>query len=240
MAAAGTTCIVREMDRVLSDLCAQGAKELRSGYEGSILLAGCTEPRDDLHIREEIGGSCIASVNQAINVLLSAGMSTPSLRRAAEAGLDIMNAAHMEFSGFSGMWAFGLVLSWSIVAEVPSLDFMGVALVFVAIVLIITYSVLLYTWPLDRTAFSLKVLNKIGCDWFVLCYLPAVLLYSTQQIKYSVFLYVSLATYSLVGCMNIGLSFLHVDGVMRQCGGKRLAQLLLAPRISLRCLFQQP
>ncbi|CAE7904170.1 unnamed protein product [Symbiodinium necroappetens] len=87
-----------------------------SGYTGSIVDAACSRAEDEQRIREEIGDQ-IGAVDYAIEVLMSAGMSTPTLREIASKGVSIQQAANpalalpmLMFGPFLAITAFTLVL----------------------------------------------------------------------------------------------------------------------------------
>ncbi|CAE7745249.1 unnamed protein product, partial [Symbiodinium pilosum] len=66
-------------------------------YTGSIENATCSRQEDDLRIRREIGTK-VPDVDYAIEVLMSAGMSTPALRGIALKGVSIRQAANPEIA----------------------------------------------------------------------------------------------------------------------------------------------
>eukprot|EP00435_Cladocopium_sp_Y103_P042067 s2161_g11.t1 len=81
------------VDRVNAERTVLEAEQLRKGYRGSIHYADCTQPEDAQRIRQEIGRESDV-VDYAIDVLLSAGMSTPALRDIAREGVDIQRTAY--------------------------------------------------------------------------------------------------------------------------------------------------
>eukprot|EP00434_Breviolum_minutum_P025850 symbB.v1.2.022853.t1/scaffold2032.1/size91878/5 len=88
---------VMEVDRINSRSTRSEEKELRQGYQGSIRSAKCLQKADAASIRTEIGDK-VRDVDHAIQVLLSAGMSTPALREIAHA-VNIEQAAYSEITG---------------------------------------------------------------------------------------------------------------------------------------------
>ena len=88
---------VMEVDRINSRSTRSEEKELRQGYQGSIQSAKCLQKADAASIRTEIGDK-VRAVDHAIQVLLSAGMSTPALREIAHA-VNIEQAAYSEITG---------------------------------------------------------------------------------------------------------------------------------------------
>ncbi|CAK8989226.1 Uncharacterized protein SCF082_LOCUS1720 [Durusdinium trenchii] len=87
--------VVAECDRVRSNQIEDEGRQLRKKYKGSIQFASCSEPNDLRNIWDELGDQ-VHEVDNAINVLISAGVSSPSLRRAAELGVKIEGAGHAE------------------------------------------------------------------------------------------------------------------------------------------------
>jgi len=77
-----------EVDRVRYEGAQRESDELRKGYTGSVRDASCSSADDAASIRAEIDG-CSDEVDRTVQVLTSAGMSTASLREAAERGVDL-------------------------------------------------------------------------------------------------------------------------------------------------------
>mmetsp|Transcript_79425 Transcript_79425/g.199580 ORF Transcript_79425/g.199580 Transcript_79425/m.199580 type:complete len:604 (-) Transcript_79425:41-1852(-) len=77
-----------EVDRIWSMIDVQEAEMLRAGFSGSISDACCTSPADAESIRAEIGDD-VGKVDGTVQQLIRAGMSTSSLRLAAEAGVEV-------------------------------------------------------------------------------------------------------------------------------------------------------
>eukprot|EP00439_Symbiodinium_sp_Y106_P072987 s686_g13.t1 len=95
--------ILLEVDRVNGRTRTQEALQLSRGFRGSIAHAKCSKASDGHRIFMEIGEKTSA-VDYAIHVLLAAGMSTPTLREVARAGVDIQNAGYAEVA--VPVWAF--------------------------------------------------------------------------------------------------------------------------------------
>ncbi|CAE7723632.1 unnamed protein product [Symbiodinium sp. CCMP2592] len=87
--------LLLEVDRVRGEAAICEATQLGREYSGSIASASCSRMEDDEHIRKEIGAK-ICEVDYAIEVLMAAGISTPSLREIAHQGVNITGAAHSE------------------------------------------------------------------------------------------------------------------------------------------------
>ncbi|CAE7247571.1 unnamed protein product [Symbiodinium necroappetens] len=86
-----------EVDRIIGQSQIDEAKQLSHGYQGSIEDATCSEAADTMRIFQEIGERT-GDVDYAIHVLLGAGMSTPTLRTVARAGVDISGAGYTEMA----------------------------------------------------------------------------------------------------------------------------------------------
>ncbi|CAE7889342.1 unnamed protein product, partial [Symbiodinium necroappetens] len=88
-----------EADRIGSESLEEEAVQLNRGLEdqASVEFATCTQESDAVQIRAEIGDS-FYQVDHSISVLLSAGMSTPTLRSIADAGVNIDGAGHYEIT----------------------------------------------------------------------------------------------------------------------------------------------
>ncbi|CAE7234846.1 unnamed protein product [Symbiodinium microadriaticum] len=85
--------LLLETDRVNAEARAWEAEQLRRGYQGSIAHATCSDAADSARILGEIGGK-MEAVDYAIHVLLKAGMSSPTLREIARAGIDVEGAGN--------------------------------------------------------------------------------------------------------------------------------------------------
>ncbi|CAJ1384578.1 unnamed protein product [Effrenium voratum] len=88
--------LLAELDRIMWEARTVECQQLRHGFEG-ICRASCKEPEDEQRIRAEIGDK-VAEVDQAIEVLISAGMSTPALRHVERLGINIDHAGCMELA----------------------------------------------------------------------------------------------------------------------------------------------
>jgi len=73
-----------ELERFRGLAFLEEAEKLTRGYTGSLRDAKCSDPSDGQRIRDELSSSGEeAYVDEAVGVLISAGMSTPCLREAA-------------------------------------------------------------------------------------------------------------------------------------------------------------
>ncbi|CAE7203499.1 unnamed protein product [Symbiodinium necroappetens] len=87
----GVCLTVAEVDRVNRQATEASEMSLEAGYSGSSCFARCSWEDDALRIWREIGARS-SVVDATIGVLLRAGMSTASLRRASAAGIDVKHA----------------------------------------------------------------------------------------------------------------------------------------------------
>ena len=151
-----------DFDRVQARCAKSEAKLLRRGYTG-VEDAECSQAADERAIRSEIGNRADA-VNHAIEVLMTAGMSTQNLRDLDRAGVNIKGAAFSEVTGaviclgpFPPLMIAGAIVDivdlggyWWFLTFLPSLAVLGrVALI-----------VLLCRKPRDEQCFLLKVMSK--------------------------------------------------------------------------------
>ena len=86
IAAIGPSC--QELDRVRFREYQRQCATLTAIYCGSISSASCSDPGDKLRIMEEVG-SLTTQVDATIEVLMQAGMSNPTLRKAAFHQFDL-------------------------------------------------------------------------------------------------------------------------------------------------------
>jgi len=91
--------LVGELGRYYDSEAGTEIKDLRNGFDGRIQKATCSRAADDKAIRDDIekdvGPAMWQRVDSAIEVLLSAGKSTPDFRRAADLGVDLDNAGRV-------------------------------------------------------------------------------------------------------------------------------------------------
>ena len=87
----GICVLVSEVDQLNRRAIEESELSLQVGYSGSSSCAKCSREDDSVRIWREIGARS-SVVDSTIAVLLRAGMSTASLRRASAAGVDVKNA----------------------------------------------------------------------------------------------------------------------------------------------------
>lgn len=91
----------READRLSDEQADREAKQLQAGFTGRLQDARASQEQDRMYILEEIGRRGLEDdIEHAIRVLMTAGLSTPSLRAVAAMGVDVSRA---------GRWSIALV-----------------------------------------------------------------------------------------------------------------------------------
>lgn len=131
------------------------SKQLQLGYTGNIRDAHCTKDSDKERILEDVGDQ-EQKINVTVQVLMSAGMSTPDLRMAHELGVDINGTSHYRYGVL--FLSLGVRLSFTIHAFVTqqccSLDEFAF---FICILWVVTYFFL----PVDGRCFALALTEKL-------------------------------------------------------------------------------
>ena len=87
--------LLAEVDRVNCQIEMEEAEALQNQYHGSIRHASCSEVQDEVNIRHEIGDQ-VDEVDQAIQVLLKAGMTSDALRAAYLQGVELRHAGFVQ------------------------------------------------------------------------------------------------------------------------------------------------
>ena len=156
---------VTEVDRVRSIQKKNEAEQLSRGFQSSITHSEVSHKPDGDMIWEDIGNK-VEDVDHAIEVLMVAGASTPSLRHASLLGVDITGAGHVEFGlpsvnlGPFVLLAIGDFLLAALYAEGQNVY---LAIMTVSILSRFALAVVLFrTKDLDARCFLLKVVSKWG------------------------------------------------------------------------------
>ena len=178
--------LLLEVDRVNGDANMEEAQHLRSGFSGSIVQATCSRDVDAERIFAEIGEKT-ADVDYAIHVLLSAGMSSPTLRAVAKRSIDIRGAGHAEIAfPFLALVPLTLETAWSIYGDfVHNNDvYLRVAPFWlihsITVAARVGLLILLWRSPRDERCFILKMICKMVAVYLILyCSLHAV--WTSQQ-----------------------------------------------------------
>ena len=87
--------LLAEVDRVNCQIEMEEAEALQNQYQGSVRHASCSEVQDEVNIRHEIGDQ-VDEVDQAIQVLLKAGMTSDALRAAYLQGVELRHAGSVQ------------------------------------------------------------------------------------------------------------------------------------------------
>ena len=87
--------LLAEVDRVNCQTEMEEAEALQNQYQGSIRHASCSEVQDEVNIRHEIGDQ-VDEVDQAIQVLLKAGITSDALRAAYLQGVELRHAGFVQ------------------------------------------------------------------------------------------------------------------------------------------------
>jgi len=215
-----------EVDRISGKNTVKEAQELRKGYQGSIRYADCARRSDASKIHQEIDEQ-IEEVDYAIDVLLTAGMSSPALRSITRQGVDI------EFAAYSEITAAVVLL---IPFEVLSVAHFAIHLKQWNV----WYLLILHSFPivgrlilllllrrstLDERCFLLKVLTKFAAVLLVLLAIATILaLFAPGSSPAMVWLCTSNAALLLV----IPIAFLGIQGTAALPFGLCLLQLFFA------------
>ena len=162
--------ILTEVDRITGESTQAEAQRLGEEYQGSVQYAECARPADGTKIHQEIDHK-VRDVDHAIEVLLTAGMSTPALRYIANAGVDITYAAYAEITAAAILlgpmevvtishFAFHLIYGLGVwyIPVLQGISVMG------RIILVV---ILCGSKP-DHRRFILKVLSKFAALLFLL------------------------------------------------------------------------
>ena len=89
--------LLAEVDRVNCQTEMEEAEALQKQYQGSIRHASCSEVRDEVNIRHEIGDQ-VDEVDKVIQVLLKAGISSDALRAAYLQGVELRHAGFVQLA----------------------------------------------------------------------------------------------------------------------------------------------
>eukprot|EP00929_Paragymnodinium_shiwhaense_P000418 TRINITY_DN10066_c0_g1_i1.p1 TRINITY_DN10066_c0_g1~~TRINITY_DN10066_c0_g1_i1.p1 ORF type:complete len:591 (-),score=136.17 TRINITY_DN10066_c0_g1_i1:217-1989(-) len=153
-----------EIDREKFEQAAEETMLLREGYPGSILHASCSVDRDGWLIRKEIGDH-VAAVDAAVHVLMEACMSTPSLRQAAEQGVDLAREAVPN----AALALLGL--AFGVFATTPTYE----AIDFVTTGFAVAWIIVMVSSSRDRRTFAVAALAKMMIMTFLIVILQIML-----------------------------------------------------------------
>ncbi|CAK9039667.1 Uncharacterized protein SCF082_LOCUS23199 [Durusdinium trenchii] len=231
--------LVAEVDRVRSMQIASEGQQLRRKYEGSIRLAACSQQTDWRNIWEEIGPK-VEEVDRAIHVLISAGVSSPALRRAAALGVPIEDAGHAELavatlvlgpllliSSLDTVRAFQAATHQRAPLE-EELPWLALVSAGIGTLVRLIFIGLLLCRAADERSYMLKVLTKL----MPLVFIPLAVLVgiAMQWENCSSQMALQMAFTSSHIMMAVGLSFalIGIEGTLALPGGQCLVRYFLA------------
>lgn len=159
-----------EVDRIRGESRKQEALHLRRGFEGSIAQATCSQAEDAEKIRIAIGSRTDA-VDHAIHVLLTAGMSTPTLREMDRAGISIEGAGGAEVAlPFLFLAVFHFLSLVQLVLDIAFLRCVWQYWLWPGIPVAIRSLVILIIWrsPADERCFAFKMIAKVVSGYILI------------------------------------------------------------------------
>eukprot|EP00913_Durusdinium_trenchii_P005378 g5014.t1 len=161
--------LVAELDRARSLRLDEEGHQLRKGFEGSIRFASCSQETDMRNIWEEIGNK-VDDVDHAIDVLISAGISSPDLRFAAEQGVDIEEAGHADYAMavvvLGPLQLISLKNAIQVLLFSPEL-WQEATFAWLGLLASLSCSIMILGGSVDQRAFILKVMNKLCTLTFI-------------------------------------------------------------------------
>ncbi|CAE7443446.1 unnamed protein product, partial [Symbiodinium natans] len=158
-----------EVDRVNGQSKGEAAVQLQRGFQGSIKHAACSKPGDAARIHSEIGAQTEA-VDYAIQVLLTAGMSTPTLRIVARAGVGIQDAGHAEIAvPFSVLVFLTFTGAWTLLEGSLHLHHADLPLC-LPLLGRVSLMVMIYRSAADARCFIMKMMTKLVAFYFVVLF----------------------------------------------------------------------
>eukprot|EP00439_Symbiodinium_sp_Y106_P064636 s686_g10.t1 len=161
---------VMEVDRIRGESRMQEALHLRRGFQGSIAQATCSQAEDAEKIRIAIGSRTDA-VDHAIHVLLTAGMSTPTLREMDRAGISIEGAGGAEVAlPFLFLAVFHFLSLLQLVLDITFLRCVWQYWLWPGIPVAIRSVVILMIWwsPSDERCFAFKMIAKVVSGYILI------------------------------------------------------------------------
>eukprot|EP00913_Durusdinium_trenchii_P005377 g5013.t1 len=205
-------------------------------YKGSIQFASCSEPNDLRNIWDELGDQ-VHEVDNAINVLISAGVSSPSLRRAAELGVKIEGAGHAEVAvAVVVLGPFHFLSLIQIFHFLHTLFHHGQSgfalltniLTALGTLVRIYFLVMLCISPVDQRMFLLKIITKLVAA----TYIPLALVVAVMSHYFKERLLIALKIVFLCFHLTLFVTFffalLGIPGTLKLPGGRCMLHYILA------------
>ena len=172
--------LLADLDEVRSSEIARSGLQLRKGYSGSMSGARCSRDSDRCSIWYEVGDKA-QRVDEAISVLILAGLSSPKLRLAQQRGVNIRGAGHAEMAIPVVFLGPQLVVGVSqvvvVIYEKETRLWANLSLEVFAVLSGLIFMCLIYRAEQDERCFMFKVITKIVTAIF----LPWVLLFWILQ-----------------------------------------------------------
>ena len=168
IAIGGVFFLLLEVDRVKGEIRQQEAQQLSRGFSGTIRHATASEAADAIRILDEIGEKTDA-VDYAIQVLLTAWTSSPTLREVAAAGVDIRDAGCAEIAFPSLAVLLSLDSVCRLFFDVLYIDSVFYCWIFQALSLIARIGLVVVLWrsPRDERCYILKMMTKMFSIYFI-------------------------------------------------------------------------
>jgi len=172
--------LLSEVDRIRYDALDLVARQLANGYTGSVEDAACTSDTDKKNIFDMI--RChIREVDHAVEVLISSGMSSASLRRASDLGVSVIGASRFRWAVVSFLFSQVFInkvflikyCEWnSDVARKSSI-----------IILYLAWLLIYVSLRIDQKAFMIQATTKIMCVYLaVILFFPPLWLICGQPL----------------------------------------------------------
>ncbi|CAK9080339.1 unnamed protein product [Durusdinium trenchii] len=221
--------LIAEFDRVRSLQIDREGQQLRKQYDGSIRFASCSQETDQRNIWDEIGDK-VEEVDRAIDVLISAGMSSPALRTAAKSGVDVKGAGHAELAiAFTVLGPLqGVNILQTIKQPWPSTWFGRAMSISAAVGSLarLTLTIILCFSPTDQRRFILKVLTKlVATVLFLLVFSVITIVFEWRGAADAVF--VMLFVLDVIFVLSLFFGALGIDGTLALPGGTWILQYFL-------------
>ena len=185
--------LLSELDRVNWQTEMQQAEELQNNFQGSVRRASCSDSKDELNIRHEIGDQ-VDEVDKVIQVLLKAGLTSDALRDAHLQGVELEHAGVVQVAVPALVLGPLLLLSfWHLLPciddEIADIRWSQInwSFAFMQALSILTrlcFLILLLARSIDERCFMLNVLSKTMGPIMFLFFLEIPALYSSFVFMY--------------------------------------------------------
>ncbi|CAK9087639.1 unnamed protein product [Durusdinium trenchii] len=227
--------LLAEVDRVNCQTEMEGAEALQNHYQGSIRHASCSEVRDEVNIRHEIGDQ-VDEVDKVIQVLLKAGISSDALRTAYLQGVEIRHAGFVQLAipvlvlGPLLLTGVGLVGQYIVLLDEAADPIAEVSPVWLpvqctSILARLVFLCLFCRRSIDEQCFMLNVMAKI-VTVFYFCEVEFSSLGNGEF--FSELSMVLFILYSLSFLVVLFFAVLGIRGTLKLPGGRQLVQFFLS------------